>query len=215
MDSANITGVDFIATSTTTYSISGSVRVPSATVSYSGTASGSAIADSNGNYSIESLTNGSYTITPPIVAGYLFSPSSLSETISGASISNANFTVSIFPTPGTVILGKFSGAGNSTAAIVQSAFPQSKGQTLDLIQIIDPGSGVCVWNLNHLGIVNSTNPSPTNGTVLGVFLGSSWTECFIENNSNPYQLDLIQIVNIRGGGCLWKLDYTGTVYSVN
>jgi hypothetical protein len=59
---SNITGVNFTATNTTTYSISGRARVPGAVISYSGTASGSAVADANGNYVINSLQNGTYVL---------------------------------------------------------------------------------------------------------------------------------------------------------
>jgi hypothetical protein len=84
-----------------------------------------------------------------------------------------------------------------------------------LIQIVEAGSGTVVWKLDYQGNVIVNPTSWTNGTVLGSTPGSSWTEAFIENNTNIYQQDLIQIVSTRGGGCLWKLDWTGTVYSVN
>ena len=80
----------FIAT---TYSISGNAGVAGATVSYTGTASGSVTADGSGNYTISGLANGSYTITPSL-GGYTFSPTSASETVSGSNITGVNFTAS-------------------------------------------------------------------------------------------------------------------------
>jgi hypothetical protein len=74
-----------------TYSISGSAGVAGATVSYTGTSSGSTTADGSGNYTISGLSNGSYTITPSLT-GYSFSPTNASETISGSSITGVNFT---------------------------------------------------------------------------------------------------------------------------
>lgn|SRR5579859_1763490 len=71
--------------------IAGNVGVAGATVSYSGTASGFATADANGNYVIPIQANGPYTITPSL-AGNSFSPVSSAQTISGADITGVNFT---------------------------------------------------------------------------------------------------------------------------
>jgi hypothetical protein len=78
------------------YNILGSAGVAGATVSYSGVASGSVIADGSGNYTIPNLANGSYTITPS-KTGYTFSPTSASETVSGADITGVNFAASSGP----------------------------------------------------------------------------------------------------------------------
>jgi hypothetical protein len=211
---AAVTGVNFTATSTTTFSISGKARVPGAIITFSGTASGSTIADANGLYSIGSLQNGSYTITTPTLTGYTFHPLTLSEVVSNANIVNADFAVTLSPTRGTIVLGQFSGSGDTTLNILMSAFPQNKRQ-LDLMQIKNPMSGLIIWKLDYAGNITVNPTSSTNGTVLGQFLGSSWNECFVENNTNPYAYDLIQIVSLRGGNCLWLLDHTGTIYSVN
>lgn len=71
--------------------ISGSAGVAGATVAWTGTSSGSTTADGSGNYSIPNLANGSYTITPS-KTGYVFSPTSHSETVSGSDITGVNFT---------------------------------------------------------------------------------------------------------------------------
>lgn len=85
---SNLTGVNF--TSSSLYNVSGNAGAAGATVSYSGTVSGSVTADGSGNFSI-SLPNGTYTITPS-VPGRTFTPGSRSETVSGAPIANVNFT---------------------------------------------------------------------------------------------------------------------------
>ena len=74
-----------------THSISGSAGVAGATVSWTGTASGSTTADGSGNYTIPSLADGSYTITPT-KTGYSFSPTNSAQTVSGADITGVNFT---------------------------------------------------------------------------------------------------------------------------
>ena len=73
------------------HSISGNAGVAGATVSWTGTASGSTTADGSGNYTIPSLADGSYTITPSL-AGYTFSPTNSAQTVSGADITGVNFT---------------------------------------------------------------------------------------------------------------------------
>jgi hypothetical protein len=80
-----------IGSVTSTSSISGNAGVAGALVSYSGTASGSVAAGAGGAYTIPSLANGSYTITPSL-AGYTFSPTSQNETVSGNNITGVNFT---------------------------------------------------------------------------------------------------------------------------
>jgi hypothetical protein len=80
--------------------ISGSAGVAGATVSYSGTASGSVTADGSGNYSIPSLADGPYTITPSL-AGYTFSPTSRAVTVAGLDTTGVDFTATLAPTGGS------------------------------------------------------------------------------------------------------------------
>ena len=88
---ANIQLTTFKIAAPTTYSISGTV-LSGATVLYSGTASGSVIADGSGNYTIPGLAAGSYVVTPT-KAGYSFSPtSSGTETITSSDITGVDFT---------------------------------------------------------------------------------------------------------------------------
>lgn len=73
------------------HSISGNAGAADATVNYSGTASGSATADGSGNYTIPTLADGPYAITPSL-ANFIFSPASQNVTISGSDIFDMNFT---------------------------------------------------------------------------------------------------------------------------
>jgi hypothetical protein len=82
---------------------------------------------------------------------------------------------------------------------------------LDLMQIVNPNGGQLVWKLDSQGNVVVNPASGTDGTLLGQFLGSSWTEAFIENNTNPYQFDIIQVANEYQ--VVWWLDYSGTVHT--
>lgn len=82
-----------IRSTSTDPSIGGNCGIAGATVSCSG---GSAVSDSAGNYIINGLAPGSYTITPSLT-GYSFSPTSASETVSGADITGVNFTATNTP----------------------------------------------------------------------------------------------------------------------
>jgi hypothetical protein len=93
INGANVTK-DFTATaSATTYSISGTITsggfpLSGVNVSISG---GSATTDANGNYTIASLHNGSYTITPS-KNNIVYAPVSLVVTINGADSTGNDFT---------------------------------------------------------------------------------------------------------------------------
>jgi hypothetical protein len=87
VDSA--TGIaDFFAQA---FTISGSAGQAGATVSYSGAASGSVVADGSGNFTIPNLFNGAYTITPSL-AGFSFTPTSRSVNMVSANVTGVNFT---------------------------------------------------------------------------------------------------------------------------
>jgi len=51
----------------------------------------SATTDASGNYTINGLTDGNYTVTPEL-AGYTFSPAAASAAVSGADVTGVNFT---------------------------------------------------------------------------------------------------------------------------
>jgi len=74
-----------------TYEITGNAGIAGATISWTGTASGSTTADSSGNFNTGPLANGSYTLTPS-KTGYSFSPASASETVNGTDITGVSFT---------------------------------------------------------------------------------------------------------------------------
>jgi len=76
--------------------ISGSAGLAGATVTLSGDASASTTADGSGNYSFASLADGNYVVTPSSDED-TFSPTSRSETVSGADITGVNFTASLTP----------------------------------------------------------------------------------------------------------------------
>jgi hypothetical protein len=73
------------------FNVSGSLGIAGAgaTVSFTGTSSGSVTADSLGNFTI-SLGNGTYTITPTL-AGFIFHPTSIVVTVNNADVTGVDF----------------------------------------------------------------------------------------------------------------------------
>lgn len=90
---ATLGNQNFTAVSGTTYSIAGTITaagspLPGVSVS-NGTKS--SITDSLGNYVIQGVANGSYTLTPTL-SGATFSPVTLAATVSSANVTGKNFT---------------------------------------------------------------------------------------------------------------------------
>ncbi len=116
INGASVTGVNFTATLTNPFSISGTISGAGgagATVNLTGAKSAAATADGSGNYSFTGLANGSYTVTPS-KSGYSYTPASQAVTVNGASVTGVNFT-STGQTYG--ISGTISGAGGAGATV--------------------------------------------------------------------------------------------------
>ena len=74
-------------------SISPAANGVGASVSLTGPTTATTTADSNGKFSFRGLASGAYTITP-IKTGYIFSPSSLTVSFNGTTVSGLAFSVS-------------------------------------------------------------------------------------------------------------------------
>ncbi len=95
-EAGNVTGVDFTATSTVTYAISGRVTASGSglggvSVVLSGAASVQKTTSADGYFNFTELGNGSYTITPSLT-GYTFSPAGRNVTLNGANVTGQDFT---------------------------------------------------------------------------------------------------------------------------
>jgi len=88
-----------------TYSLSGQVTPAAAgngvTATLSGAASGTTTADSSGNFSFTSLSNGNYAVTPS-KAGYGFTPTSQAVMVNGANVTGVSFTAAVAATTYTI-----------------------------------------------------------------------------------------------------------------
>lgn len=103
VNGASAAGVNFTATPQVgpTFSISGTISPIAggigATVTLSGAAAATTIADSGGNYIFSGLSNGTYAVTPSHT-GYTFNPSVQQAAVSGANVTAVNFTAQSIPT---------------------------------------------------------------------------------------------------------------------
>ncbi len=119
--------VTVTATSSVTYSISGTITLSGSGLSGVTVSAGgaSATTGSTGAYTIAGLGNGTYTVTPAL-AGYAFTPANQSVTISGADVTGKNFTAAPitettlfsdgFESSGWSVVDTSGTAGNWTAA---------------------------------------------------------------------------------------------------
>ena len=144
-----------------------------ATVSYTGTTSGSVTADGSGNYSRIGLLNGSYTITPS-KTGYTFSPTSASETVSGVDITGVDFGAT-----------QTSGGAESDDPTV--SFLGSVTETTD--------SGLGGAYLGRVRIVASARAGNSNPYLGRVFLTSSAPT----NLSNPLLGEVVVVTEAPAG----------------
>jgi len=104
-----------------TYSISGRINGDvQQGVTISVDATHSTVTDANGLYTIDNLSDGSYTVTPTL-AGYSFTPAQQSVTISGANRSGIEFTASVNTFTLTVENGTGSGPYPENESITISA----------------------------------------------------------------------------------------------
>ncbi|MFN8011962.1 MAG: SdrD B-like domain-containing protein [Holophagaceae bacterium] len=95
-----------------TFSLSGTVSgavQQGVLINLTGTASAATTTDASGNYAFSNLANGSYTVTPAL-AGYTFTPSSLTVPVSGANVTGKNFTATAIVPPTYTLSGTVGGA---------------------------------------------------------------------------------------------------------
>lgn len=96
INGGNLFGQSFIASSTTiigTYNISGAVSANGSGLAGVAVSVGSvtALTDANGNFTLSSLTNGSYLITPT-KDGFSFLPTAINVSVNNAPITGQNFS---------------------------------------------------------------------------------------------------------------------------
>jgi hypothetical protein len=157
-----------------TYSISGTVTrdgsaLQGVTVSMSGTNNADTTTDASGNYTFNKLSAGTYTVTP-ILAGYTYSPSAPSVTISSAN-QTQNFTAASVITSNS-ISGTIGYGGSHTGWIYVGLKNADGSATGHGTSIASPGAFVihgvpsgtyyqlsAEMDINNDGTLNQDNPS--------------------------------------------------------
>ena len=112
---ANVTSVNFSAAAQT-WTIQGTISGgagASVTLSRGSTIVANTNADSSGNYTLNGVANGMYTVTPGN-AGYIFTPASQIVAVNGAAVTGINFTAA----PTWTIQGNISPVSAAAGAIV-------------------------------------------------------------------------------------------------
>jgi len=129
-----------------------------ATISLSGTMTGSTTADSSGNYSFAGLPNGNYTLTPT-KSGYTFSPTSQNVGVNNANPPAVNFTATQNTGSGLQMDAKVWGDGSSAKTTIAT-----------------PTFSTTAANELLLAFVATDYISGTNTTVTGIAGGGlTWT----------------------------------------
>jgi hypothetical protein len=166
---ANVTGVAFTGTpisGTSTYSISGSItQGAGATVTLSGGANSSTIADGTGNYSFSGLSAGEYTVTPtpPVIT---FSPTNQPVTVSDSHVTDINFS------------GGAAGGGGIASVQGNSAFTNASSSTLSCgltgAQTVGNANMVVICTGSASGAISSLSDTQGNTyTLVGQATGST------------------------------------------
>ncbi|MFZ1974738.1 MAG: carboxypeptidase-like regulatory domain-containing protein [Candidatus Acidiferrales bacterium] len=156
------------------YSIGGSTGQSGTTVSYVGTnlgVSGSVTSTTGGAYSITGLPADTYTITPS-QAGYTFSPTSASETITSANITGVNFTgnpvssgygIGTVKTSGASIAAKMCNGSGYGLPITSQTTSGKMNQPLDIVfcdkdgnELVVTGATVGVFHASPTPVVLCT-----------------------------------------------------------
>jgi hypothetical protein len=164
-----------------TYILSGAISPAigggGATVTLSGATSATTTADSAGNFTFTGLANGTYTVIPSR-AGYTFSPTSLSVTISGANVTTGlNFiaTLQTFTISGTIspVVGgsgatvTLSGAASATTIANSSGSYTFTGLASGAYTVTPSHTGYTFSPASQSATVNGANVTGTNFTATG------------------------------------------------
>lgn len=178
----DITAINFAATAVTTFSIFGTVTsggsgLPGVTITLGGEGSAVVTTDANGNYIFSGLINSNYIITPSKV-GFTFSPTSSSQTMSGANIAGFNFIAA--STPAQIV--NCPSAGTTNVAILDLF--------LTPLTVTVSVNGIVKWT--NSGVSTHTVTSGTNPNSDGIFnsgnlgAGASFCVQFSATGFYPY-----------------------------
>ncbi len=194
---ANSSGVNFVAQSVSSWSISGTISPTAggagATVNLGGAATATTTTDANGKYSFTGLASGSYTVSPS-ETGYSFTPSSQAVTLNGASQGGVNFTAQ---GTGSWSISGTIGSGCSGCAYVQSTRSSQSGR-MDWPTLLNVKAGHALVYVGEF-----TNWTPGATVNMTDSHDNIWHRC--DNNATS---DFVEIRDGTGNGmsCQYTLN---------
>lgn len=167
---------------------------------------------------VAASVSGASVVLPGNLAGYwhlcgLQSPEPDSSGNSNFGILSENAPTQSENSPG------FSSCSSVGPATVDAVFPGPyRGNTLaesfknssqqDIIQVVNQGGNV-IWSLDASGVATDNPSTPTSDAVLAKLYADSFSEAF----RNPYQLNILQVIN-QGGNVIFYVDYQGNAVVV-
>jgi parallel beta-helix repeat protein len=216
---SNVAGVNFTASKVvaTTYSISGTISPTNngsgATVTLSGAARGTTVADSSGNYSFSGLSSGTYTLTPS-KSGFNFSPSSQGTTLNRSNATGLNFTASPAVVGGVNIFPGQDIPNIVNASPAGTTFVIYPG-TYRLSEPIIPKNGDTFIGQTTCAPPNSSCPAIISGsTVIGPLAVFDGTNYRVTDQKQQGQRGQSGICDSGWSGCIYPEDlfFNGVPY---
>ena len=157
------------------YTIKGAAGIAGATVSYSGTTSGTVTADGSGNYSIGPLSNGTYTVTPA-KSQCIFTPAAKTAQVNNLDVSLAAFTGVLDTVAPTLTLSTL-----ADKSITNNATLNISGT------VLDSDSGIKSLAVNGKSVSVATNG--TFSTALTLVAGANTITTIATDNVNNQTTD--------------------------
>lgn len=189
---ANVTGQNFTAASTATFSISGTVTAGGTGLTGATMTAGSrtATTTSTGAYTITGLAAGSYTLTPA-KSGYSFTPASRAVTITNANVTGQNFTATAVAGP-RFTLADGAGAPGANVAM-RLAFTANGAQ-------VTVGNFDLLFDTTKLSFVSAVKgalPAGVDVTTNAISAGRVRVLIFGATNSTPWASGNVATLTLR------------------
>jgi hypothetical protein len=205
---ANVAGVNFVATSAPTFTLSGTISPPSigsgTLVQLQGTLRGAAYADTNGNYTFGGVPNGTYTLTP-LRTGYAFTPATTTVTIKGATVPSIDFTGNLTPSGIRRDVLVYTDQDSASPSVTSPVFSTSSGNELLLAfigadSVVDPNTSVTgitggdlTWEL-----VGRTNVQSGTAEIWRAFAKSPLTSVTVTANLSQSVVSSLTVLALKG-----------------
>jgi hypothetical protein len=214
IQTASVTGVNFVATPVPTFMVSGTITPASVGAAATVTLGGAALtttADATGNYSFSGVSNGTYTVTPT-KAGASFTPVNQSVTVNGANVTGVNFTgvanVAPIAVGATVTLGRSTRATTITSPVFSTTTANELLLAFISADHVDTTSATTVTGITTTGLtwtlVRRTNTQRGDAEIWRAFAATPVTNVTARATLSQGVAAAITVMSFR------NVDTTGT-----